>query len=88
MNNLCTKNITTMSVSMSKKSLYKMLNMKKSKGLLYDVIYKILKSSVYSSYSTPKTKFYNTRKIYWNALYRKQSKTWIGKHGSFIDHHS
>lgn len=87
MNNLCTKNITTMSVSMSKKSLYKMLNMKKSKGLLYDVIYKILKSSVYSSY-TPKTKFYNTRKIYWNALYRKQSKTWIGKHGSFIDHHS
>lgn len=67
MNNLCTKNITTMSVSMSKKSLYKMLNMKKSKGLLYDVIYKILKSSVFSSY-TPKTKFYNTRKIYWNAL--------------------
>lgn len=87
MNNLCTKNITTMSVSMSKKSLYKMLNMKKSKGLLHDVIYKILKSSVYSSY-TPKTKFYNTRKIYWNALYRKQSKTWIGKHGSFKDHHS
>lgn len=56
MNNLCTKNITTMSVSMSKKSLYKMLNMKKSKGLLHDVIYKILKSSVYSLY-TPKTKY-------------------------------
>lgn len=41
--------------------------MKKAKGLLHDVISKILNLSIYSSY-TPKTKFLNTRKIYWNAL--------------------
>lgn len=76
-----------MSVSMSKKSLYKMLNMKKSKGLLYDVIYKILKSSVYSSYTHQKQNSIILEK-YTGMHYRKQSKTWIGKHGSFIDHHS
>lgn len=41
--------------------------MKKAVGLLHYEIYKILKSTVYSSY-TSKTKFLNTRKIYWNVI--------------------
>lgn len=54
--------------------------MKKAVGLLHYEIYKILKSTVYSSY-TSKTKFLNTRKIYWNMLSKTMEnldrKSWI-----------
>lgn len=69
-----------------KEKSLKDVNMKKAVGLLHYVIYKILKSAVYSSY-TSKTKFLILEK-YTGICYRKQSKTWTGNHGSFIDHHS